>query len=115
MWCLAFWALDHRAKVAVHLLCRLRFQLLTGVIWQLQERTGGKTDSGSKKRWRKIRQCVFDSRCLVKNSVPLVLDFDLLRGNAVKFRNGRGVMSSFDYSRVWLCRLLVLILTLCVG
>jgi len=29
----------------------------------------------------------FDSRCLVKNSLVSGLDFDLLRGNAVRFSN----------------------------
>jgi hypothetical protein len=52
------WALVHRTIVAVHLLCRLRFQLLMSVIWQFAEGSGGKTDSSLKKWWRKIRQCV---------------------------------------------------------
>jgi len=30
---------------------------------------------------------VFDSRCLVKNCLCLVLDFDLQSGNAVRFSN----------------------------
>jgi hypothetical protein len=61
VWCLAFWALDHRAKVAVHLLCRLRFQLLTGVFGNFESEVAEKLTVVRRRGGGKSASMLFDS------------------------------------------------------